>query len=323
MHNSVTDINGIKVGHYTDVVGGTGCTVMLCPDGSIGGVDVRGAAPGTRETDMLRPGNLVPGPNAVVLSGGSAFGLDAASGAMKFLEENGIGYKAGKYVVPIVTSAILFDLDLITDARPGLEEGYMASVDARSKTMKQGSVGAGTGATVGKALGMGRAVKGGIGTASLQINDGPIVAALVAVNAMGDVVDPASGSIIAGPRIANGKGFDSTLQILAHGESIDQSNFKTGNTTIGVVVTNARLPKEAVNKMAQVAHDGLAMTVRPSHTMSDGDLFFSIATCEKTFTSNMNQICAATVLVVSQAIMNGISNATSLGGIPAVCDLET
>ncbi|MBI4234105.1 MAG: P1 family peptidase [Chloroflexi bacterium] len=317
MHNAITDVPGIKVGHYTDREHATGCTVVLCEEGAVGGVDVRGSAPGTRETELLRPMNLVQQAHAVVLSGGSAFGLDAASGAMRYLEERGIGFRIGPAVVPIVPAAILFDLGVVTHlVRPGPEAGYAACQAASSEAVPEGSIGAGTGATVGKALGLSRAVKGGIGTASLALGDGLAVGAIVAVNAFGDVVDPATGQLLAGPRQEDDHGFLSTLELLAQGLAPPRTPLPT-STTIGVVATSARLAKEQANKLALHAHDGLALAVRPCHAMGDGDAFFALATGRSETPVEMNRLGAAVVQVVAQAILNAVLKAEGLGGIPS------
>ena len=279
MPEAITAVPGVRVGHYTDAANATGCTVILFEEGAVGGVDVRGAAPGTRETDLLRPGNLVERVHAIVLSGGSAYGLDAASGVMRYLEERGIGFQIGPAMVPIVPAAVLFDLGLVTHrVRPGPEEGYRACEDASSDGVAEGSVGAGTGATVGKVLGMDRAVKGGLGSACLDLGDGLLVGAIVAVNAVGSVVDPKSGRALAGPRREDGKGFLDTVTLMT------QPGFEAAhrqvpvNTTIGVVATNAALTKGEANRLAMMGQDGIAIAVRPSHTMADGDVVFAAAT---------------------------------------------
>lgn len=318
MSGFITDVPGIKVGHYTDRRNGTGCTMVLCEEGAVGGVDVRGSAPGTRETDLLRPLNLVQQVHAVLLGGGSAFGLDAAGGVMRYLEEKGIGFKVGKAVVPIVPAAIIFDLGLITHKmRPDHEAGYRACVAASSKAPREGSVGVGTGATVGKALGLGRAVKGGVGTASVRLRDGTVVGAIVGVNAMGDIVDPATGKQVAGPRRRRGKGFESTLRLLIRGKAHAGAAIAT-NTTIGVVATSATLTKEQANKLAVFAQDGLALAVRPCHTMGDGDVLFALSTGKKEGPVDMNRLGAAALMATSEAILRAVVKARGLGGIPSV-----
>lgn len=318
MHDSITDIPGIRVGHYTNLDGATGCTVVLCTEGAVGGVDVRGSAPGTRETDLLRPMNLVQEAHAVLLSGGSAYGLNAAAGVMEYLEEHGVGFSIGPAVVPIVPAAILFDLGLVTHtARPGPDAGYRACVDANSGPVPQGTVGAGTGATVGKALGQGRATKGGIGAASVELAGGAIVSALVAVNAFGGVVDPETGEVLAGPRTESGDGFEDSEELLVRGLVPERAAPIATNTTIGVVATNARLTKEQANKLALHAQDGLAQAVRPSHAMGDGDVFFALATGGSDADVSMNRLGAAAARAVSRAIVNAVTHATGLGGVPA------
>ena len=271
----ITSVSGIRVGHYTDREAATGCTVLLCKSGAVGGVDVRGSAPGTRETDLLRPTVLVREVHAVLLSGGSAFGLDAASGVVRFLEEAGVGLEFGGAKVPIVPAAILFDLGVITDRiRPGADQGYIACQNASSGPVAEGSVGAGTGATVGKLLGMDRAVKGGVGTASVDLGDGLMLGAIVAVNALGGVYDPDTGRLVAGPRGEDGATMQDAVELMTSPRFKGGGHAPPANTTIGAVATNARLSKEQANKLAAVAHDGLAMAVRPAHTMSDGDTLF-------------------------------------------------
>ena len=332
---AITDVPGIRVGHNTDLEHATGCTVILCGEGAVGGVDVRGGAPGTRETDLLRPGTLVERVHAVLLSGGSAYGLDAASGVMRYLEERDTGFRIGQAVVPIVPAAILFDLGLVTHTvRPGPEEGYRACEAATSDGVAEGSVGAGTGATVGKALGMKQAVKGGLGTASLSLEDGLHVGAIVAVNALGSVVDPESGQILAGPRQGKGQGFHDTVTLLAQpgfrrqrkashrkGEGAAQT---AGNTTIGVLATNANLTKEQTNRLAQMGQDGLTLSIRPCHTMADGDVVFALATgtMERPLDRDeITRLSAVATRVMAQAIARAITQAIGVGGIPSVGEL--
>ena len=318
----ITIVSGIEVGHYTDSDAATGCTVVICRTGAVGGVDVRGSAPGTRETDLLRPTTLVTDAHAVLLSGGSAFGLDAASGVMRYLEERGIGYPAGSAVVPIVPAGVLFDLAVgNSTVRPGPDEGYRACTQASSGSVAEGSVGAGTGATVGKVLGMDRAVKGGIGTASLDLGDGLAVGALVAVNASGGVFEPETGGLVAGPRSEDGTDIlDPVALITAPG--FEATRGVPTNTTVGVVATNARLSKEQANKLASVAHDGLAMSIRPAHTMVDGDTMFALATGKLDGPTDMNRLCTAVAVSVARAVVRGVRLATSLAGIPAAAELS-
>ena len=321
-NDGITDVTGISVGHYTDLDAATGCTVVLCEAGAVGGVDVRGSAPGTRETDLLRPMNLVSEVHAVLLSGGSAFGLDAASGVMRYLEDEGVGIVFGGSRIPIVPTAILFDLGVITNqVRPGPREGYMACQNASPGPVDEGSVGAGTGATVSGILGMERAVKGGIGTASLDLGQGLVVGAIVAVNAVGSVFDADTGNLVAGPRSEDGATMVNSMALMTSPEFTGSEQPPSSNTTIGVVATNARLSKEQTNKLASVAHDGLAMAVRPAHTMSDGDTMFALATSALDQPANMNRLCAASALCVSRAILRGVQKADGIGGIPSVKEI--
>ena len=318
-HNVITDVPGIKVGHYTDREAATGCTVILCEEGAIAGVDVRGAAPGTRETDPLRPMSLVGKAHAILLSGGSAFGLDAAGGVMRYLEERGHGFDTGAAKVPIVPAAILFDLRIgKADVRPGPEEGYKACLAASGGPVAEGCVGAGTGATVGKILGPERMTKSGLGTACQKL--GPItVGAIVAVNAFGDVIDPQTGETIAGPREVEKGGFIDTINVMKQaGEPISTA---FTNTTIGVVATDASLDKEGANKVAQMAHDGMARAIRPAHTMLDGDVIFALATGKRE-PGDVTSVGAVAAEVLAEAIVRAVQQADSLGGIPAVRDVN-
>lgn len=276
MLNGITDIPGIQVGHWTDEKALTGCTVVLCPEGAVAGADVRGAAPGTRETDLLRGYNAVDRVHAVMLCGGSAYGLDAAAGAMQYLEERGIGFDVGVGVVPIVPAAVLFDLAVGSPhIRPGKNEGYMACTSASSDALLTGRVGAGTGATVGKALGMQYAIPGGIGSSCIALGDGVYIAALAAVNALGDIYNHRTGELLAAARI-NGE-FAPCLEYLP---KLPRS-FAGTNTTLGVIATNAVLTREQATKLASMAHDGLAMAIRPVHTSMDGDTVFALSTMQK------------------------------------------
>jgi len=305
----ITDIPGIDVGHAHNIDAGTGCTVVLCKKGAVAGVDVRGSAPGTRETDLIRPGNLIEKIHAVMLSGGSAFGLAAADGAMEYLEQNGIGFDVGKTKVPIVASAVLFDL-YYKDwrIRPDKQMGYEACTNVRSAFFEQGSVGAGTGATVGKILGMKNSMKGGVGTASICIPNGAIVGAILAVNSFGDCIDPLTGEIIAGAKNPDTGGFLCTKSyMLSNGLN---KTVSIGNTTIGVVATNARLTKEQANKIASMAHDGLARSINPVHTMLDGDTIFVMSTCE--VDAELNTLGVAAVEVVARAVVNAVKSANNV-----------
>jgi L-aminopeptidase/D-esterase-like protein len=319
--NSITDVPGIEVGHYTLDQRPTGCTVILARDGAVGGVDVRGGAPGTRDTDLLDPVNLVQEVHGVVLSGGSLFGLDAVSGAVRWLEEHGTGVDAWGTTIPIVTGAILFDLGIgDSSIRPGADCGYAAAEAAASGPVAHGSVGAGAGATVGKLAGMDRAMKGGIGTASIELPDGLVVAAIVAVNAVGDVVDPATGQVVAGIRNEDGSGFtDARKLILSRSGLIGASG---ENTTIGVVATNATLTKAQATKLAQMAHDGLARAVYPAHTPWDGDTIFALATGEVEGEADLIVLGAVAADVFAEAILDAVRSATGLEGIPSVSELS-
>jgi len=318
MYNAITDVPGIKIGHYTDKEAITGCTVILCEAGAVAGVDVRGSAPGTRETDLLRPMNLVEKVQAILFSGGSAFGLDAAGGVMRYLEERDIGHETMVAKVPIVPAAIIFDLNIgDSKIRPGAEEGYKACLAASNKKVAEGCVGAGTGATVGKILGIDKATKGGLGTASQKIGGGIIVAALVVVNAIGDVINPRTGKILAGPRHQQNKGFLSTNEILKQAYSKQDS--VPANTTLGVVATNAALNKEQVNKVAQMAQDGVARAISPSHTMHDGDAIFALSLGEKV--SDVTIVGSVAAEVVADAIVRAIQQAETIGGVTAAKDM--
>jgi len=321
MKNAITDIPGIKVGHYTDLKAVTGCTVVLCEGGAVGGVEVCGSAPGTRETDLLRPMNLVQEVHAVLLSGGSAFGLEAAHGVVRYLYEKGVGFDAGVAKVPIVPAAILFDLGIGSPkVWPTAENGYQACLAATQDPVSEGTVGAGTGATVGKILGMGLATKGGLGSASLCLEKGLIVGALAVVNAFGDVIDPQTATVLAGPRRPDGSGFHRTMDILKGGQPL--AGAPGSNTTLAVVATNAPLTKEQANKVAQMAHDGLARAICPVHTMFDGDVVFALSLGKAMGSSpDVTLVGALAAEVVSLAIGRAVSQAQSLGGVPAVRDL--
>jgi L-aminopeptidase/D-esterase-like protein len=321
-NNAITDVPGITVGHAQDVGAITGCTVVLCEDGAVGGVDQRGGAPGTRETDLLRPMHLVEKVHAVLLTGGSAFGLDAAAGVMAYLEERKVGFDVGVTRVPIVPAAVLFDLT-IGDAhrRPDAAMGRAACLAASGGPLKQGSVGAGTGACVGNLFGPAFQMKGGIGTASIDLGGDLVIGALVAVNCFGDVVDPASGEIIAGARKPpRGKGLANTLTAMRSMIGKAAIGFAGRNTVIGVVATNARLTKEEINKVAQMAQDGLARTISPAHTLMDGDTLFALSTGKKA--ANVSLVGAYAAEAFAQAILNGVRAATSLGDRPAAQDWE-
>lgn len=313
----ITAVEGIRVGHFTYPGEPTGCTVVIAPEGTVGSVDVRGGAPGTVETDLLDPVNSVQGPDAVVISGGSAHGLAARDGTVRYLEENGRGYPIpGVGVVPIVSGAIIFDLR-VAGVRPGPDCGYEAAAVAAGGAVAEGSVGAGAGATVGKMLGMDRSMKGGVGTSALTLESGLVVGALAVVNAVGDVIDPGNGQVVAGARGEDGTFADARriLRGLAPPPSQGQ------NTTIVVVATNARLTKAQAAKVAQMAQDGLARAIVPSHTPSDGDTVFSLATGALAEGYNLGQVGGLAAEVVSEAIVRAVRAAEGLPGIPAVRDL--
>ena len=322
-NNTLTAVPGIRVGHATDPVGLTGCTVVLCEAGAVGGVDQRGGAPGTRETDLLRPMHLVQKVHGVMLAGGSAFGLAAADGVMRYLAERGVGVKAGPARVPIVPAAILFDLAVgSADARPDAAMGYAACLAASDEAVAQGNVGAGTGCSAGKLLGARRATKTGIGSAAIELGGGLVVAALIAVNPFGDVVDE-TGRIIAGTRPLRtgplrGEGYADTL-VLLRGMTGRLALRIAGATVIGVVATNARLDKEQVNKVAQMAQDGLARTIRPAHTLFDGDTLFALATGR--VRASVTLVGAYAAEMVAQAILAAASSAVAAGGLPAGTDV--
>ena len=332
LHNAITDVPGIKVGHAHNEAALTGCTVILCEGGAVGGVDQRGGAPGPRETDAMHPLHLVEKVHAITLAGGSAFGLDAATGGVQYLEKRGVGFDVRVAKVPIVPAAILFDLGIgKADVRPDATMGYQACMNATTGPPAEGNVGAGMGATVGKILGIGQAMKSGIGTASMEIGSGVIVGAIAAVNAFGDVIDPTSSKIIAGARtIRIGSG---ALNIGAAGYLADTMEImKTlvgraildfsarEHTVIGVVATNAQLNKEQINKVAQMAQDGLARTVRPAHTMLDGDTIFALATGEKK--ADVNIVGAFAAEVFSQAILRAVRAAKPAGGLPSMTSIS-
>jgi L-aminopeptidase/D-esterase-like protein len=322
----LTDVQGIKVGHYTLSERPTGCTVILAQDGTTGGVDVRGGAPGTRETDLLNPTNMVQIVNAITLSGGSAYGLDAAQGVMKWLEEHNIGYRVGAGVVPIVPAAILMDLGFGGDwkIRPTADCGYKAAQAASDGPVAEGNVGAGAGATVGK-MGQGRSMKGGLGSSSIILPDGLVVAALVAVNAVGDVIDPETGQVVAGVRTEDGKGLADVRKMLRSGSFARRTQPRAGeNTTIGVVATNAKLTKVQAQKIAQMAHDGYARAISPVHTPGDGDTIFSLATgAWANDQPNLTLIGALAAEAMSDAIVRAVTQSQTVGSVPAARDLGT
>lgn len=329
LQNSITDVPGIRVGHAQNVEALTGCTVILCEEGAVGGADQRGGAPGTRETDLLHPVHLVERVHAVVLAGGSAFGLDAASGVMRYLEERDVGFDTRIARIPIVPAAILYDLALgDAQVRPDAAMGYQACLNASSHRPAEGNVGAGTGATVGKILGMGQAMKSGIGTASTEIGAGVVVGAIVAVNCFGDVVDPSNGQILAGARTADPRPlrigatgyFADTLHVMKSLVGQDSMGFATReHTVIGVVATNARLSKEEANKVAQMAQGGVVRTVRPTHTMLDGDILFALGIGKRG--ADVNVVGAFAAEATAQAILRAVRTAEPVAGLAALSEM--
>ena len=319
LQDAIIDVPGIKVGHSQDLKAGTGCTVVICEKGAVAGVDVRGGAPGTRETDLLNPVNLVDKIHAIYLSGGSAFGLDGATGVMKYLEEKGIGLDVVLTKVPIVPGAVLFDLG-VGDyrIRPDARMGYNACLNASEEEVRQGNVGAGTGATVGKIFGGFRCMKSGLGTASFKSQE-LIVGAIVAVNCLGDVIDPESGEIIAGVLTENKKEFANTMSFLKNFPQRSGSSFPT-NTTIGVIATNVKLTKAGATKAAMMAQDGYARTISPAHTMFDGDTIFCMATGEVEGGANVVGAIAAEVMAL--AIVKAVKSTESLYGLLSYKDLQ-
>ena len=324
--NAITDVSGIEVGHAQDEEALTGCTVILCRRGAVAGVDVRGGAPGTRETDLLDPINLVQKVHAIVLAGGSAFGLDAANGVMRYLEERKIGFNTGAARVPIVPSAILYDLNIgRADVRPDSAMGSRAAAAAVANRPAEGNVGAGTGASIGKLFGNKLAMKSGLGTASMDIGGGVIVGAIVAVNAFGDVIDPQTGEIVAGLRsgkvgpLRAGKkdSFADTLAMMKTPIGRGILGF-TGraNTVIGIVATNAKMTKAQATKVAQMAQDGIARTIRPAHTMLDGDVIFALSTGTKK--ADVSTVGAFAAEAMAQAILRAVKMAKGAGGLPGL-----
>ena len=324
--NAITDVPGIKVGHASDFKALTGCTVILCEEGAIGGVDIRGTATGTRQTDALTPLHLVDKIHAILLAGGSAFGLDAAGGVMAYLEERGKGFDVVKTKVPIVPAAIIFDFGIGNfRVRPDIQMGYRACLNA-SKKVEEGSVGVGTGATVGKLFGIDRAMKGGVGTSSAQGPNGLIVGALVVVNAFGDVIDPISHQILAGARKSKKSlQFANSSKWMKQGVTrkefgaITPSESAAFNTTLGVIATNASLSKKEVQQVAQIAHSGLAKMISPLHTTFDGDLLFAISYGKKK--ANVNTIGLLGEAALMEAVKRAIMKADGFGVMPAYKDI--
>jgi L-aminopeptidase/D-esterase-like protein len=324
----ITDVPGIKVGQFTLKERPTGCTVVMVDGpGATGGVSQRGGAPGTRETDLLDPVNMVDKVNAIVLAGGSAYGLDAATGVVKYLDEHKIGWDVGATgVVPIVPAAILFDLGFGGDPkiRPGADCGYRAASTA-GNVVEEGNVGAGAGATVGKVGGGRSAMKSGIGTASITLPNGLVVGAIVAVNGVGDIIDPETNRVVAGMRSADGKSLVDVRKLIRQGAAFDRAAAPRagGNTTIAVVATNAKMSKAEISRVAIMADDGLARVIAPSHTVGDGDTVFTLATGRWTAAANPTIVGALAADVLSEAVLRAVSKAEGLGGLPAARDLGT
>lgn len=313
----ITDVTGITVGHASDAHAATGCTVIVCRQGAVGGVDVRGSAPGTRETDVLRPMTLVDRVHAVLLTGGSAFGLAAADGVVRYLEEQGIGFDVAVAKVPIVPAAVIFDLMIgSATVRPTAEMGYTAARGASAGPVEEGSVGAGSGATVGKALGPQTAMKGGVGTWAVSLPGGVIVGALVVVNAFGDVIDDRTGQVLAGARDPHTGRFLNTAQALVRGT---RAPGFSGNSTVGAIATNAALTKEQANKLAQLGHDGLARVISPVHTMFDGDTVFALSTGAAK--ADVVAVGVAAVQAIAESIKRAVRLAKGWGKIAGLADV--
>jgi L-aminopeptidase/D-esterase-like protein len=321
-NTTLTAVSGIRVGHVTLDARPTGCTVILAGPNVVGGVSVRGGAPGTRETDLLAPSQTVSHVDAVVLAGGSAFGLDAASGVMRFLSERGVGYPTSAGPVPIVPAAILYDLTVGTrpEVRPDAACGYEAARVASAAPVAEGNVGAGAGATVGKLLGPGRAMKGGVGSSALTVDSGLVVAALVAVNAIGSIVDPRSGRAVAGVRAADGRSLEDPFALVRRGVGPPAPAREA--TTIGVVATNARLTKADALRVAEMAHDGIARAIVPSHTPSDGDILFVLATGSGPAGASTGLVGSLAAEAVTDAILRAVRAARGIPGYPAASDVR-
>ncbi len=317
-NHTLTAVTGLKVGHFTLSERPTGCTVVIAEKGVTASVDVRGSAPGTRETDLLAPTNMVQQVHAIVFAGGSAFGLDAASGVVRWLDEQQIGFDVGVARVPIVPAAILFDLR-VGDAkvRPTADCGYRAAASASSAPVEEGNVGAGAGATVGKAMGFARAMKSGVGSVAITMPDGLVVAALAAVNAFGDVIDPSTGQVVAGVRTEDGRRL-ADVRTLVSGIA---ARAPGQNTTLVVVATNARLTKTQAAKVAQMAHDGFARAIWPVHTPVDGDVAFALATGTLEQPADLLRVGALAADATAQAIVRAVREAHSLPDLPAARDL--
>ena len=311
----LTDIPGIRVGHVSDFDAVTGCTAILCEQGAVGGVDIRGSATGTQEIDTLSPGHVTDRVHGILFAGGSAFGLEAAAGVRRYLAGRKVGYAFGGQHIPIVPGAILFDLGIgKTNVHPNVAMGEAAAAAATTDAVKEGCVGAGTGATIGKLFGMARAMKGGVGSYTVTLPGGVMVSALVAVNALGDVRDPATAQIVAGARKdASSREFIDTAAQMLRGTVIGAP---TGNTTLAVVVTNARLNKVQTNKLAQFASLGMARTLNPVNTMADGDIAFALSA--RALEADINVLGVAASEAVAQSILRAVRLATTLGGVPGL-----
>lgn len=318
MRGSITDVSGLRVGHYSDFASATGCTVVLCESGAVPGVHVSGASPGGREIELIRPGYSVNLVHGVLLSGGSSYGLDAAAGVLSYLEERGAGYDTVAGVVPIVPAAIIFDLSLGDAAiRPTAANAYAACLSATENESREGTVGAGTGASVGKCLGMAHATKGGLGMATVSLGNEVVVSALIVVNAWGDVLQPTTGGIVAGPRDLDSGGFLRTADLLKARRM--KRPFPSSNTVIGVVATNVRLRKEQTHRLAQMAQVGLARTIDPCGSMYDGDTLFVLSSGDRR--CDMNILGVGAVEAVGEAVVRAVTMAESIAGMPAVRDL--
>lgn len=322
MLQSITDVPGIAVGHAQDFKAATGCTVIICPPGTIGGVDIRGSAAGTRQVDSLHSFHAVDEVHAVLLSGGSAFGLDAASGVMEYLEEKNIGYQTSVAKVPIVPTAIIYDLGLGDGrVRPNKEMAYRACLASHSEKVAEGSVGVGTGASVGKLLGISLATKGGVGTSSVFMPEGIVVGALVVVNAFGDVIDPQNGQILAGARDPHHpRRFINSSKMIKEGTKFPRGGTAFQNTTLGVVATNVRLTKRQAIKVAQMAQSGLVRTISPIHSTVDGDLIFALSCGE--LRADVNALGLLAEEAIAKAVIRAVTAAEGLGLLPAFRDLQ-
>jgi L-aminopeptidase/D-esterase-like protein len=322
MNNAITDVPGFRVGHAENRQAATGCTVVLCPPRTVGGMDVRGSAAGTRQTDSLHSFHFVDEVHAVLLSGGSAFGLDASGGVMRFLEEKSIGYQTSAGKVPIVPTAILYDLGLgESGVRPDKEMAYQACLNSQSGPIEEGSVGVGTGASVGKLLGTRLATKGGVGTSSIILPSGVIVAALVVVNSFGDVLDPREGKILAGARDPqNPARFVDSAAMIKKGISLQKKDAGFQSTTLGVVATNVKLSKRQTIKVAQMAQSGFARTISPVHSTVDGDLIFALSAGD--LQTDVNAVGLMAEEVVAISVTRAILAADGLGFLPAYRDLH-